>query len=97
METVSSNRGRIQEIISKVPKGVPVVMLNMLKFWEVAKYKDGSRKISGKETYGKYSEEESRHVKKIGGKMIWYGQAHTSVIGPPYEDWDHISLVWYAG
>ena len=38
MESVDTRKNQIQELLSNVPKGVPVVMLNMLKFRELIRY-----------------------------------------------------------
>ena len=95
MESIDPRPNQIQEMISKVPKGVPVIMLNMLRFREIAEYPDGKPNISGREAYAKYSEEALKHIERIGGKLIWFGEAKASVIGPPDEYWDHIFLVRY--
>ena len=95
MASIEPRSNQIKEMISKVPKGVPIVMLNMLKFREMAAYPDGKPAISGRQAYAKYSKEAVEQVEKVGGKVIWFGEAHASAIGPPDEDWDQIFLVQY--
>jgi len=95
MKTIDPDPTRFQEAISAIPKGVPVVMLNLLKFRETALYPDGASDISGREAYGLYSEQAIKHLKDIGGKPIWMGKAHAAVIGPPEEDWDEVLLIKY--
>mgnify|MGYP001048164273 CR=1 FL=1 len=95
MSSIHPRRNQMEEVISKVPKGIPVVMLNMLRFKERAKYPDGKSDISGREAYEKYSKEAFKHVNDIGGKVVWFGEAQTSLIGPTEECWDQIFLVQY--
>lgn len=95
MASIAPRADQMQEVIAAVPKGVPVVMLNMLRFRETAQYPDERPKISGREAYAKYSAEAAQHVAKVGGSLVWFGEAQGSVIGPPDEHWDHIFLVRY--
>ena len=95
MESIAPRPNQMQEVIAAVPKGVPVVMLNMLRFRKTAAYPDGRPAISGREAYAKYSAEAAQHVARVGGSLIWFGEAQGSVIGPPDEYWDHIFLVRY--
>ena len=95
MKSIAPRPDQIEEVIAAVPKGVPVVMLNMLRFRKMAEYPDERPKISGREAYAKYSAEAAKHVAKVGGSLVWFGEAQGSVIGPPDEHWDHIFLVRY--
>ncbi len=95
MENIDPRPNQIQEAISKIPKGVPVVMLNMLRFRETANYPDDRSNISGRDAYAKYSEKAFEHVKKVGGRLVWFGDAKGSIIGPSNESWDQIFLVRY--
>ena len=95
MESIGPRPDQLQKAIAAVPEGVPVVMLNMLRFKEMADYPDGRPAISGREAYAKYSEAASKHVAKVGGSLVWIGAAKGSVIGPPDERWDQIFLVRY--
>lgn len=95
MESIRPRPNQMQEIISKAPKGVPIVMLNMLRFKEIADYPDGKSTTSGREAYAKYSKEAAKLVAKIGGQVVWFGEVQGSVIGPPDEQWDQIFLVRY--
>lgn len=95
MESIAPRADQMQEAISAVPKGVPIVMLNMLRFRERAEYPDGRPSISGRSAYAKYSAEAAKHVAKVGGSLVWFGEAQGAVIGPSDEHWDHIFLVRY--
>ncbi len=95
MGTIDPRQNQIQEAIAEIPKGVPVIMLNMLRYRETAKYPDGNTNISGKAAYAKYSEKALAHLTKVGAELVWYGEALASIIGPPDEHWDQIFLVRY--
>jgi uncharacterized protein (DUF1330 family) len=95
MESIAPRPNQMQEVIAAVPKGVPVVMLNMLRFREMAAYPDGRPAISGRAAYARYSAEAAKHVARVGGSLVWFGEAQGSVIGPSDEHWDHIFLVRY--
>jgi uncharacterized protein (DUF1330 family) len=95
MASIAPRPDQLQEAISGVPKGVPVVMLNLLRFRELAAYPDGRPAISGRAAYAKYSAEASTQVAQVGGSLVWIGEARGSVIGPPDEQWDQIFLIRY--
>lgn len=95
MESIAPRPDQLQETLAGVPEGVPVVMLNMLRFRETAEYPDGRPSISGREAYAQYSAEASKHVAKVGGRLLWIGDAQGAIIGPRDEKWDHIFLVRY--
>ena len=95
MESIEPRPNQIQEAISRIPRGVPVVMLNMLRFRDMAKYPDRKSTISGRDAYAEYSKKAIGHLKKVGAKLIWFGEARASVIGPQDEYWDQVFLVRY--
>jgi uncharacterized protein (DUF1330 family) len=95
MASIDPRPEQFQEVIAKVPKGVPVVMLNLLKFRDIAKYPDDRADISGRDAYAIYSGKALKHLGDIGGELIWFGEAKASVIAPPDEDWDQVFLVKY--
>jgi len=95
MASIHPRENQLQELVAKAPKGIPVVMLNLLRFREIADYPDGKSTISGREAYAKYSKEAAKLVEKSGGQVVWFGKAQGSVIGPPDEHWDQIFLVRY--
>ena len=62
--------------IQSYPKNTPLVMLNILKFKAKTKTNE-----TGKEAYARYFSNASPFVKKYGGKLIWKGQVHNTVVG----------------
>lgn len=69
----------------------PVVMLNLLKFKDVAT--DGG---SGAAAYNKYGDSVTRMVEARGGQVLWSGRVDQVLIGEEAANgWDAIALVQY--
>ncbi len=89
------NEAQIKEWTSGSVDG-PIVMVNLLKFYDKAQYADGrDPDISGVEAYQRYGAEVSKLVKGLGGKMIYGGAVTLTLIGEVAEDWDVIACVQY--
>ncbi len=89
------NEAQIKEWTSGSVEG-PVVMVNLLKFYDKAQYADGrDPEISGAEAYSRYGAEVSKIVEGLGGKMIYGGRVSMTLIGDVGEDWDMIACVQY--
>ncbi|MBN1656272.1 MAG: DUF1330 domain-containing protein [Deltaproteobacteria bacterium] len=75
----------------------PVIMLNMLRFRDHARYPKGSDypPCSGREAYRRYGVEAIRHVHAVGGKNLWWGAVQLALVGPEDEEWDEVLLVQY--
>jgi len=88
---------RAFEALSKFEDDSPVVMLNMLRYRERAAYREGSEHTpcSGREAYLRYAKDAMRHVREVGGHMVWFGEVQMAVIGPQDEPWDEVILVQY--
>jgi uncharacterized protein (DUF1330 family) len=71
----------------------PVVMLNLLRYRELAEAGHGVDGLSGREAYGVYGEHFAKLNPRFGGEPIWMGRAINSIIGT--EDWDLVILVRY--
>ena len=97
MKTVNPDIEKLPDILSSLPSGVPVVMINLLKFRENALYPEGvaAAPCSGREAYQRYSEVALRKVVEVGGRPIWMGKGLGSIIGPEDESWDEAILVMY--
>ncbi|MAN61087.1 MAG: DUF1330 domain-containing protein [Parvibaculum sp.] len=89
------NEAQIKEWTSGSVDG-PIVMVNLLKFYDKAQYPDGrDPDISGAEAYQRYGAEVSKLVEGLGGKMIYGGAVTLTLIGEVAEDWDVIACVQY--
>ncbi|TWT17171.1 DUF1330 domain-containing protein [Luteimonas wenzhouensis] len=83
------------EVLASLPEGKPVVMLNLLRFRDRAAYDDPGEACSGREAYRRYSEGSLRAISAVGGRVIFSGRAHASLIAPSDETWDQVFLVRY--
>jgi uncharacterized protein (DUF1330 family) len=75
-----------------------VVMLNLLRFREVADYSANPElapdiPISGAEAYDRYVAYTMPHLKESGGDLLFIGEGGPFLIGPEHERWDRVMLV----
>ena len=71
----------------------PVVMLNMLKYRDIAAAGHGVDGLSGRDAYEAYGREFAKLGPRFGGTPVWMGRALHTIIGE--EDWDVVILVRY--
>ena len=69
------------EAFKELPRDVPVMMLNLLRFREQAAYDDG-RVATGEEAYAAYGRESAPIFRRVGGEIIWRGKPEVMLIGP---------------
>ena len=79
----------------------PVVMLNLLKFREIADYGHApdlapAHPISGRAAYARYEAAITPLLEASGGEILFAGAAGRWFIGPETEHWDHALLVRQA-
>jgi hypothetical protein len=75
-----------------------VVMLNLLRFREVADYSANpelmpNEPISGAEAYQKYIDHTLPFLRESGGDLLFLGKGGKYLIGPREEQWDIVMLV----
>ena len=75
-----------------------VVMLNLLRFREVADYSASPElapeaPISGAEAYDRYIAHALPYLRKSGGDLLFMGNGGQFLIGPQGERWDRALLV----
>ena len=75
-----------------------VVMLNLLKFREIADYSDfpklrPEKPISGREAYQKYIDHTLPFLTASGGSVVFLGEGGSYLIGPEGAGWDLVLLV----
>ncbi len=78
-----------------------VVMVNLLKFREIADYSNfeslmPKEIISGEDAYALYMEHTLPHLKKAGSQLLYFGKCSEFLIGPASKHWDAILLVEHA-
>lgn len=88
------------QFLQNPPKG-NVIMLNLLKFKEIADYSEAKHlkpdsEISGREAYQLYMQHTTPFLEEAGSELIFMGSANTFLIGPQEEDWDLMLLVKHA-
>ena len=85
----------LKRLAEEVPSGVPVVMVNLLKFRSEAAYASASEDRSGREAYETYGREITPMLARAGGRPVFRAAAKSTFIAPPGEDWDEVLLVAY--
>ena len=75
-----------------------IIMLNLLRFRDVADYSanpelEPGKPISGAEAYQKYIDHTLPFLRKSGGDLIFLGKGGKYLIGPQEEQWDLVMLV----
>ena len=76
----------------------PVVMLNLLRFREVADYSETPDlaplvAISGKDAYQLYIKHSILHLRRSGGEILFLGKGGPFLVGPENEQWDEVMMV----
>jgi uncharacterized protein (DUF1330 family) len=92
MTSVNANR----DALSAMAQGAsdePVVMLNLLRYRDVAESGYGVDGLSGRDAYAEYGRRFAELQPRFGGQPIWMGRALRSIIGT--EAWDVVILVRY--
>ena len=97
MRSVDATTQAIQEFRSNTKSDIPVVMLNLLRFRELAVYPEGfdAEPCSGREAMQRYGAMAEVLVSKAGGRPIWMGSVNDAFIAPDGEVWDDVVLVYY--
>jgi uncharacterized protein (DUF1330 family) len=83
------------------PDTGPVVMLNLLRFRDMADYSHApdlapDAPVSGREAYARYMREMLPLLRQSGGDVLFSGTSAGFLIGPQDEAWDHVLLVRQA-
>ena len=81
------------ELMSKGNMEEPVIMLNLLKYLNLAKEGFGVDGLTGRQAYEVYGRKFAKFQPKYGGEPIWMGRVYNSIIGK--DDWDITILVRY--
>jgi uncharacterized protein (DUF1330 family) len=97
MYAINPTPESFRALLTAVPAGRPVTMLNLLRFRAQADYPQDSAEParSGREAYAAYSRAVTPLLQAAGASVRWHGSAHVGVIAPPDEHWDEVLLVEY--
>jgi|SRR5581483_3495648 len=86
-----------RDFVMRQIKG-PVIMLNLLRFREIADYSAApelapAADISGAAAFQKYIEHTLPYLRQSGGELLFVGAGGHYFIGPESERWDMVILV----
>lgn len=86
--------------LEQVDADRPVVMLNLVRFRDVADYSDRpdlapAAPISGADAYRRYSAAAQAALEEIGGAVEHFRRCGPTFIGPEGEQWDAMLTVRY--
>jgi uncharacterized protein (DUF1330 family) len=86
--------------VAALPPDRPVVMLNLLRFRDVADYAESpdlapDDPVSGQDAYARYGAAAMPHLSDAGAEIVYHGSASETIIGPTGEHWDQVVLVRY--
>lgn len=97
MPNIDPSPVRFRALRDAVPAGMPVTMLNLLKFREQADYQAdvGEPARSGREAYRIYAALAIAEIERVGGRVVWSGKPVYSLVGSEDEQWDEVLLVRY--
>jgi uncharacterized protein (DUF1330 family) len=98
--TIEPDPQRFFDQIATVPAGVPVTMLNLLRYRDIATYDDPAdghlAECSGRDAYEqRYGACAFEHVTRVGGEVLWGAEVAGALIAPEGEAWDNALLVRY--
>jgi hypothetical protein len=87
----------IQALVARAVEG-PIVMLNLLRFREVADYRgfpelEPPAPISGRAAYELYIRHTRPFLEATGGSVVMVGEGGNFFVGPTEERWDLALLV----
>ena len=92
--TIHPTPEQLARLADSVQHG-PVVMLNLLRFKDVADGIDAAEGITGAEAYGRYGAAVASHLERVGGRVLLALGPNESVIGPDPGEWDLVIAVEY--
>ena len=83
------------EAFKALPRDVPILMLNLIRYRDQADYGDGPAGISGAEAYRRYGKASAPIFARVGGSIVWRGQPEVVLTGPVDERWDAAFIARY--
>ena len=91
---VYPNREQMKGFFEENNDDQAVFMVNLLKFKDKAEYKDGREtNLTGSEAYAIYGKIMEKHLKEIGGELIFKSKITRMTIGKVEELWDAVAIV----
>ena len=92
---VSPTETQLQEFFEPEAKS-PIYMVNLLKFYERAKYEDGHQsELTGREAYGLYARAVAQLITQVGGQVGFSGEVSRLMLGEVESLWDEVAIAMY--
>jgi len=82
---------QFKALVANYPKDQPVTMINILRY----KDKTGNGEETGEMAYARYGQNVLPFLKKAGGRLLWRGDVHATVIGDGSQQPQVVLLVEY--
>lgn len=84
MPSINPSREQLAAFAEGMPADTPILMLNLLRYREVAEYPAGSEcaPCSGREAYKRYSRTALAKVQGAGGQVELMAAAQVALIAP---------------
>jgi|TARA_Y100000385_G_scaffold78625_1_gene79918 uncharacterized protein (DUF1330 family) len=92
---VSPTKNQLKEFFEPEAKS-PIYMVNLLKFYERAKYEDGRQsELTGREAYGLYARAVAQLITQVGGQVGFSGEVSRLMLGEVESLWDEVGIAMY--
>ena len=92
---VSPTETQLQEFFEPEAKS-PIYMVNLLKFYERAKYEDGRQsELTGREAYRLYARAVAQLITQVGGQVGFSGEVSRLMLGEVESLWDEVAIAMY--
>jgi uncharacterized protein (DUF1330 family) len=92
---VSPTETQLTEFFEPEAKS-PIYMVNLLKFYERAKYEDGRQsELTGREAYGLYARAVAQLITQVGGQVGFSGEVSRLMLGEVESLWDEVGIAMY--
>ncbi len=82
-----------------LPRDMPIHMLNLLTFRDLAAYPDGhshaAKRLTGAQAYAEYGRESAPIFSRVGGSIVWRGHMEAMLIGPSDIYWETSFIASY--
>jgi uncharacterized protein (DUF1330 family) len=87
------------EIFKSLPRDTSINMLNLVQFFDRAKYPADHALagdiLTGAQAYANYGAASGPVLKRVGGEIIWRGGFEVTLIGDASEQWDTMFIAQY--
>lgn len=87
------------DFFKSLPRDMPINMLNLLRFRDVAVYPAGhshaDKGLSGAQAYAEYGLTSGPIFARVGGSIVWRGHMEAVLIGPDEARWDTSFIAHY--